>query len=111
MVFIPNGSGVNCSINVKGAHSCTTAKPEDLAKIPLDRKDIEDVDNMLRTGIPLKDIKKHLKANNQQVSKTRVNYAVKQASQMMFGCGTLSLGKWIRICCSITKGHCNAVME
>lgn len=92
MVFIPNGSDVNCSINLRGTHTCGTAKSEDLAKIPLSKKDVAEINDLLHSGIPLKDIKKHIRASNQQVSKNRVNYAVKQASQALYGCGELSLG-------------------
>lgn len=93
MVFIPNGSERNCSINLKGAHTCDTAKSEDLAKTVLTKENYAEMDRMLRSGIPLKDIKKHIRASNPQVSKNRVNYAIMQASQAMYGCGELSLGK------------------
>lgn len=103
MVFIPNGSDVNCSINLRGTHTCGTAKSEDLAKTPLSKKDVAEINDLLHSGIPLKDIKKHIRASNQQVSKNRVNYAVKQASQALYGCGELSLGKSVIVLMSTRR--------
>ncbi|XP_021701033.1 uncharacterized protein LOC110676644 isoform X2 [Aedes aegypti] len=108
MVFIPNGSERNCSINLKGAHTCDTAKSEDLAKTVLTKENYAEMDRMLRSGIPLKDIKKHIRASNPQVSKNRVNYAIMQASQAMYGCGELSLGDlaaWAKLNSSTPNNH------
>lgn len=110
MVFIPNGTDCNYGINLRGVHTCLDAKPEDLAKTRLSPKDLADMDDLLRSGIPVKDIKKHIKAKNQQVSKNRVNYAVKQASQAMYGCPNISLGKSMILPYCFDSQHCYLII-
>lgn len=93
MVFIPNTEKDECSVSIKGQHTCNDMDSKSMAKMPLKQEDYNTINHMLRAGLPKKDIKKLLKARNSHLSTNRLNYAVKKASDEIYGSGTLSLGK------------------
>lgn len=97
MVFIPNTANDECSVHIKGQHNCNDMGSESRAKMALQPNDHSTINEMLRTGMPKKEIKKLLMARNKDISTNRLNYAVKKASVELYGNGTLSLGKCLII--------------
>lgn len=93
MVYIPNTENDECSVHIKGQHTCNNMGSESKAKMALQPNDYSTINEMLRTGTPKKEIKKLLMARNENISTNRLNYAVKKASAELYGSGTLSLGK------------------
>lgn len=93
MVYIPNTENDEGSVSIKGQHTCNEMDLQSKAKTPLQPDDYSTIYEMLRTGMPKREIKKLLKTRNNNISTTRLNYAVKKASAEIYGNGTLSLGK------------------
>ncbi|XP_065093758.1 uncharacterized protein LOC135714343 [Ochlerotatus camptorhynchus] len=92
LVFIPN-SDVPATISIRGKHTCATAPPEHLARTKLNEQQSDLIEGLLKSGIPSKDIKKHVRVVNSTVSKNQLNYAVKSTRQKLFGNGVFSIGE------------------
>jgi hypothetical protein len=92
LAFIPNNSG-SATVSARGTHSCQDAPWQNAAKSKITNQHKELIDHLLRSGIPSKDVKTHVKAFDDKIAKGSLNYAVKTSKEKLFGGGKLSFGE------------------
>ncbi|XP_065082961.1 zinc finger protein Xfin-like [Ochlerotatus camptorhynchus] len=78
LVFIPN-TDADATISLKGKHTCATAPPKNLARAKLNEKDCELITNLVKSGVPSRDVRKHFRVVNRAVSNNQLRYAVQSA--------------------------------
>lgn len=78
LVFIPN-TDADATISLKGKHTCVNAPPELLARAKLNEMDCELVTNLVKSGVPTRDVRKHFRVMNSEVSDNQLRCAVQSA--------------------------------